>query len=607
MDVLLQEPKTIETNKTEIIPPTLQKTVIKDSVRVKLTDLDRLMQNISDLVSTRNQLLHLNNNQLSTPIKKLGHIASDLQNGLLKTRTRPLSTILSSYQKTIHNLAQEFNKKINLYIDVDSAFLDRLILEQLKAPLSQLVRLIIDLSIEMPVDRLSNDKDEAATLLIKAYNESNQTVIQISDDGKGLAETNALEIKNSFEKIGARLDFDTNAINIKIPLNLPIISVLTVVIDHVKYALPFTSINSVCNRPIELLNNEPIIRVNNTSIPLVSLSSRNTNSIIILKTVDTIFGLMVDEVQNIEEIVIKPLSRALQSIQEYMGATILGDDNVVMILNPNTLAKKVANKQLTIKNQIEKYKAAERAKSSLLLFKIDNSSVKALPIEAIKRLDEIDLSKVEYTSGQAVLQYKDVILRIMTFNDAKIPKTGFSQIIILSDGKTGLIVSSILDIIEHEFDSKTIAVTNPQYISATVINGVTTDIVDANYFLTKQPTITKTNHIMVMDDSAFFRRFLPPAISAAGYEVTTVDTAEKAIEQLHMNNFSLIIADSKSGFELVKYCKENDQFKSIPVVGLSSFSLDEVKSKLGDVQLFDAFIPKTHHAKIIKTISELVA
>jgi two-component system chemotaxis sensor kinase CheA len=607
MDVLLQESKTIETNKTEIIPSTLQKTVIKDSVRLKLTDLDRLMQNISDLVSTRNQLLHLNNNQLSTPIKKLGHIASDLQNGLLKTRTRPLSTILSSYQKTIHNLAQEFNKKINLYIDVDSAFLDRLILEQLKAPLSQLVRLIIDLSIEMPVDRLSNDKDEAATLLIKAYNESNQTVIQISDDGKGLAETNALEIKNSFEKIGARLDFDTNAINIKIPLNLPIISVLTVVIDHVKYALPFTSINSVCNRPIELLNNEPIIRVNNTSIPLVSLSSRNTNSIIILKTVDTIFGLMVDEVQNIEEIVIKPLSRALQSIQEYMGATILGDDNVVMILNPNTLAKKVANKQLTIKNQIEKYKAAERAKSSLLLFKIDNSSVKALPIEAIKRLDEIDLSKVEYTSGQAVLQYKDVILRIMTFNDAKIPKTGFSQIIILSDGKTGLIVSSILDIIEHEFDSKTIAVTNPQYISATVINGVTTDIVDANYFLTKQPTITKTNHIMVMDDSAFFRRFLPPAISAAGYEVTTVDTAEKAIEQLHMNNFSLIIADSKSGFELVKYCKENDQFKSIPVVGLSSFSLDEVKSKLGDVQLFDAFIPKTHHAKIIKTISELVA
>jgi two-component system chemotaxis sensor kinase CheA len=607
MDVLLQESKTIETNKTEIIPSTLQKTVIKDSVRLKLTDLDRLMQNISDLVSTRNQLLHLNNNQLSTPIKKLGHIASDLQNGLLKTRMRPLSTILSSYQKTIHNLAQEFNKKINLYIDVDSAFLDRLILEQLKAPLSQLVRLIIDLSIEMPVDRLSNDKDEAATLLIKAYNESNQTVIQISDDGKGLAETNALEIKNSFEKIGARLDFDTNAINIKIPLNLPIISVLTVVIDHVKYALPFTSINSVCNRPIELLNNEPIIKVNNTSIPLVSLSNRNTNSIIILKTVDTIFGLMVDEVQNIEEIVIKPLSRALQNIQEYMGATILGDDKVVMILNPNTLAKKVANKQLTRKNQIEKYKAAERAKSSLLLFKIDNSSVKALPIEAIKRLDEIDLSKVEFTSGQAVLQYKDVILKIMTFNDAKIPKTGFSQIIILSDGKTGLIVCSILDIIEHEFDSKTIAVTNPQYISATVVNGVTTDIVDANYFLTKQPTITKTNHVMVMDDSAFFRRFLPPAISAAGYEVTTVDTAEKAIEQLYMNNFSLIIADSKSGFELVKYCKENDQFKSIPVVGLSSFSLDEVKSKLGDVQLFDAFIPKTHHAKIIKTISELVA
>jgi two-component system, chemotaxis family, sensor kinase CheA len=607
MDVLLQEPKIIEMAKTEVAPPTLQKAIIKDSVRVKLTDLDRLMQNISDLVSTRNQLLHLNNNQLSTPIKKLGHIASDLQNGLLKTRMRPLSSILSNYSKTIHNLAQEFNKKINLYIDVDSVVLDRLILEQIKAPLSQLVRLIADLSIETPVDRLSNDKDEAASLLIRAYNEGNQTVIQVSDNGKGLLESTILEIKNSFEKLGAKLDLDSNTIYIKVPLNLPIISVLTVSIDQIKYALPFASINSVCNSPIELLNNEPIIRMNDIVIPLVSFGNVNNSSIVILKTADTIFGLMVDEVQNIEEIVIKPLSKALQDIPEYMGATILGDDNVVMILNPNTLAKKVKNKQFIIKNQIEKYKSAERAKSSLLLFKIDDSSVKALPIEAIKRLDEIDLSKVEYTSGQAILQYKDVILKIVTFNEVKIPKTGFSQIIILSDGKTGLIVSSFLDIIEHEFDSKTIAASNPQYISATVINGVTTDIVDANYFLTKQPTVTKTKHIMVMDDSAFFRRFLPPAISAAGYEVITVDSAAKAIEQLHINNFSLIIADSKSGFDLVKYCKENDNFKSIPVVGLSSFSLDEVKSKLGDVQLFDAFIPKTHHAKIIKTISELVA
>lgn len=686
----------------------VQSSASNESIRVRLGLLDKLMQTVSELVLSRNQLMQISrqnydaNSPYNSPLQRLSVITTELQESVMKTRMQPISNIWSNYPRIVRDLANELGKKVKLVMEGEDTELDRHLIELIKDPLTHMLRNSIDHGVEMPDDRLATGKDETGTVTLRALHEGGYVVIQIIDDGKGLnierirqkvvekgimseEAANQLStqqitqyifhpgfstaekvtavsgrgvgmdvVKTNVEKIGGAIELSSEEgkgtkFSIKIPLTLAIMPVLIVSSGQLSFALPMMNVveilrvNQDSEYQVELLNDSPILRIRERILPLISLGSSlgisdesiselidSKRFVVVVKAADSTFGLVIDRVFDIEEIVVKSVSSPLKKIAKFSGNTVLGDGSVIMILDPNSFVSELSTNAIddhareSIESFVEKYRREQRSFSNLLLCDVhENEDMVAIPLEVVSRLEEIHISAIEEVSNQKVVQYRDTLMRIIKLHDdIKPSEEGLHEVVVFTDGERvlGLIVKEINDIIKHEFDGKNMICSDPRYMSAIVINGKTTQVLDISYFF-KQAFIAEikerkeeeqvTPHVLLVDDSAFFRKFIPPAMTGAGYKVTTVDSVEKAIELLEKKgDYQAIVTDinmpGKDGKELGAYCKNNDKLKSIPIIALSAFSADEtLKDSANDV--FDAYIPKTQHSRLVQALENLIA
>jgi two-component system chemotaxis sensor kinase CheA len=161
------------------------------TIRVSLQLLETLMNTVSELVLTRNQLLQIGRNQkdseFTVPLQRLSHVTSELQEGVMKTRMQPIGNAWNKLPRIIRDLANELHKKIDLQMVGEDTELDRQVLEMIKDPLTHMVRNSADHGIETPEARKESGKAETGTIKLEAYHEGGHIIISISDDGKGLA------------------------------------------------------------------------------------------------------------------------------------------------------------------------------------------------------------------------------------------------------------------------------------------------------------------------------------------------------------------------------------------------------------------------------------
>jgi len=177
-----------------------------ETIRVEVPVLDSLMNQVGELVLTRNRLVQLVSGlggmalqgsgasaaTLETlkgliPVSRdLNHITEGLQDQLLKTRMQPISTIWGTVPRIVRDMGRQLNKKIRVVTEGQETELDRTILAALKDPLTHIIRNSCDHGIEMPSERLANDKPDCGTLTLKAAQEAGSIVILISDDGAGI-------------------------------------------------------------------------------------------------------------------------------------------------------------------------------------------------------------------------------------------------------------------------------------------------------------------------------------------------------------------------------------------------------------------------------------
>lgn len=309
-----------------------------ETIRVHVSLLDNLMNLIGEQVLIRNQILqHAKINDSDTELTKLSQrlniITAELQKEVMKTRMQPIGNVLNKFNRLVRDLGRDLNKKVELDLVGVETELDKTIIEAVKDPLTHMVRNAVDHGIETAGDRKLAGKPEVAKVQIKAYHESGQVIIEVSDDGKGmdrrLIEAKAIEkglispdalsrlterevyqlvfapgfstassvsaisgrgvgmdvVKTNIERIGGVVDLQTmpgtgTTISLRIPLTLAIVPALVVKAKGQRFAIPRSKLvelvlvedsdNSQVS--IDTLQGSPVLRLRGKVLSLLSLS-----------------------------------------------------------------------------------------------------------------------------------------------------------------------------------------------------------------------------------------------------------------------------------------------------------------------------------------------
>ncbi len=161
-----------------------------DTLRISVAAIQRIMDLVSELVLTRNQIVELsrqhNISQVKTPLERLSAVTLDLQDAVMQARMQPMSRLFASIPRLVRELSAELQKKYNLVIEGADTELDRQLIEAIRDPIMHLIRNCADHGIESPEDRAAAGKPESGEISIAAYYESGQVHIEIADDGRGL-------------------------------------------------------------------------------------------------------------------------------------------------------------------------------------------------------------------------------------------------------------------------------------------------------------------------------------------------------------------------------------------------------------------------------------
>jgi two-component system, chemotaxis family, sensor kinase CheA len=316
-------------------------------------------------------------------------------------------------------------------------------------------------------------------------------------------------VKTNIEKIGGTVDVQSKTgcgttVRLKIPLTLAIIPALIITTGGDRYAIPQVSLLELVglegeqvHKGIEQVNGAPVLRLRGCLLPLLylnaelrvspssapkpeaglaktstktggesSCSQTQGVNIVVLRADDRQFGLVVDEINDTEEIVVKPLSKQLKIINGYAGATIMGDGRVALILDVLGLAQRanvVAEGREAVAEEHSSAPAAETQNKSnaVLLFQYGENGRMALDLALVARLEEFPRHTVEAATGQEVVQYRGQIMPLVRVSEvlgsrvAGGPQDSLDplQVVVYSaQGRSvGLVVDRILDIVEEAF------------------------------------------------------------------------------------------------------------------------------------------------------------
>jgi two-component system chemotaxis sensor kinase CheA len=321
-------------------------------------------------------------------------------------------------------------------------------------------------------------------------------------------------VKTNIEKIGGAVDVISRVgqgttIKVRIPLTLAIIPGLVITSGGERFVIPQASLLELVRlegaeraRQIEWIHGAPVWRRRGRLLSLIFLndtlklgehgSTRNADvfNIVVLQAEGRHFGLVVDNINDTQEIVVKPLGKQLKSVQCYAGATIMGDGKIALILDVLGVARRSGvfsdSRALSFENAERVHASQSPPKQALLLFRAGAYERIAVPLSVVARLEEIPQARVERAAGRAVVQYRGQILRLVALAE-HLGAAGYrecfaddpAQVIVFSDGerRTGVVVDQIIDIVE---DTVTVQRQSDRQglLGSAMVGGKVTDFLD---------------------------------------------------------------------------------------------------------------------------------
>lgn len=387
------------------------KPVTGRTVRVDIEKLDALMNQVSELIIAKNSLVSISSNEsgeyqnqsFHEQIEYLERITTNLHESVMKVRMVPIESVVNKFPRMIRDLSRKLGKKMELYMTGEDTELDRTVVDQIGDPLQHLLRNSADHGLEDNATRIERGKPEVGSIFLKAFQEGNNVIIEVGDDGNGIdvaaVRDKAVErgvitaeqaenmsqkeiinllflpsfsmakkitdisgrgvgldvVKSNIEALGGDVEVRTKlgegtTFIVRLPLTLAIIQALMVEIRDEKYAIALGSIANIESIPvneIKYVQAQEVIHLRGAVIPLIRLDQvldmeekqeePENLTVVIVKKGDSLAGLVVDNLIGQQEIVIKSLGKYITNNKIISGATILGDGEVALILDVNTL------------------------------------------------------------------------------------------------------------------------------------------------------------------------------------------------------------------------------------------------------------------------------
>lgn len=383
------------------------------SVRVDIDKLDTLMNLVSELIIAKNGLVSAssgdsgkidNTQSFHEQIEYLERVTTNLHESVMKVRMVPIESVVNRFPRMIRDLNRKLNKKMELYMSGEETELDRTVIDEIGDPLMHLLRNSADHGLESNEERVRLGKPEVGSIFLDAYQDGNNVIIDVRDDGAGIdvnkVKSKALErgtitekqaetmtskefidllfqpsfstadkitdvsgrgvgldvVKTKIEALGGSITAKTVAgegstFSIQLPLTLAIIQALMVEVRGEKYAIPLGNINGIediTREDICFVQSKEVIHLRGSVIPIIRLDKvldceeveeADTDSLIVvvIKKGEQQVGLVVDDLIGQQETVIKSMGSHITNDKLFSGATILGDGEVALILDTNTL------------------------------------------------------------------------------------------------------------------------------------------------------------------------------------------------------------------------------------------------------------------------------
>jgi two-component system, chemotaxis family, sensor kinase CheA len=467
-----------------------------------------------------------------------------------------------------------------------------------------------------------------------------QAVTAVSGRGVGMD-----VVKTNIELIGGTIEIRSEqgqgtTFTIKIPLTLAIVAALIVSARDQRFAIPQVAVLELVrikpgsDHAIERINGTPVLRLRDRLLPIVPISkvlglpgaeadAGDEGFVVVTQVGRQRFGILVDGVFHTEEIVVKPMSSKLRHIQLFSGNTILGDGAVVLIIDPNGVARMVgsggADSRFNTEEPAEDGAAEEVDNVTLLVFRGGSESHKAVPLSLVTRLEEIDASKIEWVGGRPLIQYRGHLMPLVAADPSiEIKREGTQALVVFSDGgrSMGLVVDEIVDIVD---DALNIELVNDRsdLVGSAVIRGRATEVVNVGHYLPLAhedwgrvggSKASVGRNVLLVDDSAFFREMLTPVLKAAGYKVIAAASAEQALELLASGlRIDVLITDvempGRDGFRLVEAIRGQGDFAHLPVIALSSRVSPEAIDQARKLRISE-FVAKFDRSGLVSALAE---
>ena len=455
-------------------------------------------------------------------------------------------------------------------------------------------------------------------------------------------------VRTNIDQIGGTIDIKSVAgegasVTIKIPLTLAIVSALIVEAGGDRFAIPQLSVVELVRaranseHRIERIKDTAVLRLRNKLLPLMHLkkllkiddgsSSDPENGFIVVTQVGSqTFGIVVDGVFHTEEIVVKPMSTKLRHIDMFSGNTILGDGAVIMIIDPNGIAKALgasgnASHEIADENAALRGGSAEQM-TSLLVFRAGSSHPKAVPLGLVTRLEEIAADKIELSNGRYMVQYRDQLMPLVQMSGVNVQTSGSQPILVFADdGRSmGLVVDEIIDIVEERLNIE-VAGSGEGILGSAVIKGQATEVIDVGHFLPmafadwfhrkEMRPSALAQSVLLVDDSAFFRNMLAPVLKAAGYRVRVAQSAQEGLAALRSGlQFDVVLTDIEmpdmNGFEFAESIRADAHLGSMPIIALSSL-VSPAAIERGRQAGFHDYVAKFDRPGLIAALKEQTA
>lgn len=379
------------------------------SIRVSTDKVDQLMNLVSEMVTLQARLNLLaeesNSENLKNIAEKYGVFSKQLRDNAFNISLVPFGVTITRYKRLVHDLSEQLKKKVDFVTDGEDTVLDKKIIEQLSDPIMHILRNCVDHGLEGPSDRKNAGKPEIGTILMKIFHQSNNVIIKISDDGRGLDLNRIKEIgierklisadqqvadsdlinlvflpgfssaktisnvsgrgvgldvvKRNISDIRGSIDISTDfgigtTFTIKLPLTLSIIDGLQVKIDERDFIIPLVQVDRI--ESLAKLGNDSVLSqvmtINGEQIPFFDLREEfeigdvkpDRREIVLVNYNNEKVALIVDSVVGENQTVLKPLGKHYEKQDFFAGGTILGDGSVALVLDINKIVTEFSKK-----------------------------------------------------------------------------------------------------------------------------------------------------------------------------------------------------------------------------------------------------------------------